>query len=71
MVPLDGEFNDRAMEVVDVIGLNDLLVETELGSGKGRRQREKGSRSFVMIFPTSLKGASIEKDNVLLLGSIG
>jgi hypothetical protein len=36
MVPLNGEFNDRTVEVVDVIGLVDLLVEAELGSGKGR-----------------------------------
>jgi hypothetical protein len=35
MVPLNGEFNDRTVEVVDVIGLDDRL-EAELGSGKGR-----------------------------------
>ena len=35
MVPLNGEFYDRTVEVVGVIGFDDLLVKAELGSGKG------------------------------------
>jgi hypothetical protein len=36
-MPLDGELNDRLVEVVRFVGLHDLLVESKLG---GRQRRE-------------------------------